>query len=122
MADLLKTGVEWLAAQAREHVSRLVTYRRGATVLTGVPAVVSSSVLRVADRNGNVRIVRTERDYLIWVDDLAALGQPADGDLIDDATDGRRYEVRPVMSEPAWRYSDARHERFRVHCKGAADL
>jgi len=122
MADLLKAGTDWLAAQAREHLSRPVTYRRGATVLTGVPAVVGTSVLRVADKAGNVRIVRTERDYLIWVGDLAALGQPADGDLIDDATDGRRYEVRPVQSEPAWRYSDSRHQRYRIHCKGVADL
>ena len=42
MSDLLQDGLDWLEEQRREHLSRTVTYRRGASSVD-VPATVGDS-------------------------------------------------------------------------------
>ena len=125
MSDLLKTGATWLQQQLEEHASREVTYRRGAASVV-VNATVGSSLLKVASgQYGEVQMVRTDRDYLIAAEDLVLSGgvvEPADGDQIHDATDGRKYEVLAPRGEPSWRYSDNRRTMLRIHTKDVGAL
>lgn len=125
MSDLLSSGAGWLRDQLKEHASRQVTYRRGDDEVT-LTATVGSSTLKVASgQYGEMQIVRTDRDYLISAADLI-LGdlvvEPADGDQVDDETDGRRFEVLAPRGEPAWRYSDNRRTVLRIHVKDVGAL
>lgn len=125
MADLLKTGAEWLRDRLKAHASRQVTYRRAAASVT-LTATVGSSLLKVASGSyGEMQLVRTDRDYLIDAADLVlndTVVEPAAGDQIDDDTDGRTYEVLAPRGEPPWRYSDNRRTILRVHCKDVGAL
>lgn len=117
---MLEDGLGFLADQLEEHASRTVTYRRGAQAVE-LAATLGSSLLRVTERGGATRVVRTDRDFLIRAALLedAGLARPRDGDLVDVAFGGvtRRYEVMPVGDEPAWRYSDPHQTIVRVHAK-----
>jgi len=124
VTDALQQGLDWLEGQRREHLSRTVTYRRGADSVQ-VAATVGETVFRlVEDYGAQVRVVR--RDYLIAADDLALNGQrvlPEAGDRIEE-TDGDRVFVYEVMGpgggEPDWRYSDPYRRTLRIHTKHVA--
>jgi hypothetical protein len=117
MANQLQAGAAWLRDQLNAYASLPVTYRRGATAIA-LNATPGSSLLRVTDNQGETRTVRTDRDFVIRTGDLPFT--PTDGDCIDAAIDGvttERFEVTPVLSEPAWRYTDETKTQLRVHTK-----
>jgi hypothetical protein len=117
MADLLGEGMAWLKRQLRDHASVLVTYRRG-NASVEVRATLGISLLRVQDGHGETKVERIDRDFIIAKEDLVLNGQPTepeDGDKID--LGDVRYEVMPVGSDPAWRYTDPYENQFRIHTK-----
>lgn len=124
MADRLATGLAHLTRRLQERAGRQVTYRRGADSVT-LTATVGSSLLRLTEPGGGSRIERTERDYLI-APDLLVLGgrvvEPRRGDRVEDAADGRVYEVLAPEGEAPWRYADGRGTLLRVHCKDVGAL
>ena len=94
MPDLLHFGMDWLADKLREHVSRPVTYRRGASEIP-VPATIGRTLMKLADGEGGVRMEWTDRDFLIRADALVIAGNritPERGDTVVD--DGKVYEVQ----------------------------
>jgi hypothetical protein len=112
MADLLERASAWLEEQRTRHLTRTVTYRRGAASIP-VAATVGKTVFELDDGAGAV--LRTEsRDYLILAADLS-LGLPQSGDRIVDQ--GWVYEVASFGQEPAWRYSDPYRQTLRIHTK-----
>ena len=123
MADLLKTGSEWLENQRTEHMTRPVTYGRGTEALEGVLATVGRTVFRVDTGYGQSE--RSEaRDYLILaavlilvVDEDPVLPEP--GDQIVEVAGGKAYtyEVMAPGGEPVWRYSDLYRKTLRIHTK-----
>lgn len=118
--DLLRIGSAWLQAQRRAHMTTTVTYRRGAVALS-VPATVGKSGFSVDNGLGIFERIEM-RDYLIDVADLASLGEPQRGDIIDDADDAGnaiRYEVSaPSAGEPCFAYTDApTRVAYRIHTK-----
>jgi hypothetical protein len=112
----------WLPAQeqAIAGVSGGVTYRRGATVLTGVPAVVGRTAFSSNQLEGP-RVEWGDRDYLIAAADLAAIGEPAEGDEVEQTIGGVPVVFKvlpPGTGEPAWRWSDGETRvTYRLHCK-----
>jgi len=95
-----------------------VTYSRvgeTALTLTAVPGrTVFSSTL-----DGTAKIEFGDRDYLVESADLT-YGEPALGDRITEVIDGTTtvFEiVTPNTGEPAWRWSDPAHTRWRIHMK-----
>lgn len=102
---------------ARQVAGVAVTYRRGEASVE-LTAVVGQTPTERDDGTGIV--VRSKvRDYLIMATDLVLAGEPASpqkGDRIEEA-DGHVYEVMPVGSEPAWRYSGPGRDVFRVHTR-----
>lgn len=116
MSDLLATGGAWLAGKLANHASRTVTYQRGADTAS-VAACITSSVLRIDNGIDALRIVRTDRDYVITTADLP-FGTPLSGDTIID-TDGT-FELLPYGDEPIYRPLDARGVMTLIHVKRIA--
>ncbi len=120
MADLLKTGSDWLEEQRKKHCSTTVTYRRGEDSVE-VNATIGRGEFEVESDYGVIE--RTEsRDFLILAADLVLGGvaaMPQRGDRIREADDGKTYvyEVMAPGSEPVWRYSDPYRKTLRVHTK-----
>jgi len=123
MADMLEQGVSWLDDQRHLHMTRSVSYGRGASTVA-VQATVGRTVFEQADEYGIVH--KTEsRDYLIRTSDLVLDGQatlPKRGDLIREI-DGSTtvvYEVLSPGDEPVFRYSDPYRKALRIHTKHIA--
>lgn len=100
-----------------------VTYARGAQQVTVADAVVGRTVF-ASNQQGAARVEFGDRDYLIPVASLTALGEPAVGDRITDTVNGTvmTFEVKkPGTGEPAWRYSDPGRTTYRLHTKRVGD-
>ena len=124
MQDLLQSGQDWLADQLHEHIATEVTYRRGADE-TIIRATIGRTLLKLDDGYGGVRMVWTDRDYLIRAADLVLGGnpvQPQRGDQIREVvgTTTLVYEVLTPGDEPPWRWADPHRQMFRIHTKHVA--
>ena len=124
MQDLLQAGQAWLANQLHEHVATEVTYRRGADEAI-VRATIGRTLLKLDDGYGGVRMVWTDRDYLIRAADLLVSGnpiQPQRGDQIREVVGTRTlvYEVLAPGEEPPWRWADPHRQMVRIHTKQIA--
>lgn len=123
MVDMLEQGASWLDDQRHQHMTRSVSYARGASTVA-VQATVGRTEFEQADEYGIVH--KTEsRDYLIRTADLVLDGQaamPKRGDQIRE-TDGTTtvvYEVLSPGDEPVFRYSDPYRKALRIHTKHIA--
>jgi hypothetical protein len=121
MSDKLKTAMQWLARQQREHQSSEIVYRRGSSSIA-LQATRGRSEFEAGSGDGAILRVETT-DFIVHVSDLrldGILEEPKRGDEIIEGTaeDGYLYEVMPGGSGiPSWRYSDDYHTRFRIHAK-----
>lgn len=124
----LTTGQQALIARQRAGASPtgpLVYYRaetEETVTLTG-KAWVGRTPFRVQDEGGS-RLVWSDRDYMIPVEDLAIDGtrfQPAEGDWLEETLASPegvvKWVVRPYNNEPEWRFSDPGETVYRVHTK-----
>ena len=123
MTDMLEQGASRLDDQRHQHMTRSVSYARGASTVA-VQATVGRTEFEQADEYGIVH--KTEsRDYLIRTADLVLDGQatlPKRGDQIRE-TDGSTtvvYEVLSPGDEPVFRYSDPYRKALRIHTKHIA--
>jgi len=120
---MLEQGASWLDDQRHQHMTRSVSYARGASTVE-VQATIGRTEFEQADEFGIV--TKTEsRDYLIRTADLVLDGQPTlpkRGDQIRE-TDGSTTFVFEVLSpgdEPVFRYSDPYRKALRIHTKHIA--
>lgn len=104
-----------------------ITYTRGAESVTiaadepGAAWVGNTLFARVVDEPG-AAVLWGERDYIIPAASLVIGGEltrPQKGDRIAETIDGAElvFELQTPTGEPAWRYSDADRQRYRVHMK-----
>jgi hypothetical protein len=119
--DVMADAALWLADQLHAHTSRPVTYCRGATEVA-LCATVGRSAATQEDIYGALRVIYTDRDYLIPASQLLIEGVatlPMEGDRIKEDLDGAIVEFAVVASEgePAWRYSDPHGRMLRIHTK-----
>lgn len=124
MQDVLRNGQAWLADQLHEHGATEVTYRRGAEEAQ-VRATIGRTLLKLDDGYGGVRMVWTDRDYLIRAADLVLGGipaQPLRGDQIRETVGAQTlvYEVLAPGDEPPWRWADPHRQMLRIHTKQIA--
>lgn len=123
MADLLEQGAAFLDERRHTHLTRTVTYQRGADSVE-VAATVGRTVFEQADESGFIRKVES-RDFLVRRTDLvlgATETLPKAGDRIREA-DGALTQVYEVMApggEPPFRFSDPYRKVLRVHTKHVA--
>ena len=127
MADMLEQGASWLDDQRHQHMTRSVSYARGA-ITVAVQATIGRTEFEQADDFGIVHKVES-RDYLIRTSDLVLDGQatlPKQGDLIRESnvsgssTTTFVYEVLSPGDEPVFRYSDPYRKALRIHTKHIA--
>lgn len=121
MADMLNTGLDWLADKLKAHVSRSVTYKRGVDEVT-VSATIGRTLLKLQDDYGGIRMVWTDRDFLIQAADMvlaAVTVLPERGDKIVEVVGSNNvtFEVMAPGGEPHWRWSDPYHKLLRIHTK-----
>lgn len=119
--NLLDHGLTWLAESLKKHAARPVVYRRGRDEVT-VQAIIGHTLLKLDDGYGGVRVVWTDRDFLIAAEDLVLAGRrilPQRGDEIREASNGKTvvYEVLAPGGEPEWRWSDPYQKILRIHTK-----
>jgi hypothetical protein len=109
--SMLSTGLKDAAGVS-------VTYSRtGQTSLS--LTVVPGRTVFASNQDGGARIEFGDRDYLIVASELT-YGEPALGDRIAETIDSvtTTFEVQtPNTGEPAWRWSDPGHTRWRIHTK-----
>jgi len=118
MTDMLSNAATFLRVQRRASMSGSVSYSRGASSLSGIPATTGSTVFAVEKGYGLVERVES-RDYLIDVADLGALATPQAGDIITETLNGvaQCFEVLAPNNEPPFRYSDRTRKTLRIHTK-----
>ncbi|MFO0806038.1 MAG: hypothetical protein U0791_23275 [Gemmataceae bacterium] len=113
----------WLNRMLGAAAGVTITYTRGATTIPITAASGDATVGReqsTSEREGGPRKEWFDRDYLIRVSALSALGEPQEGDLITETINGveRSYKImRPSNGERAWRFSDTEDHCYRVHTK-----
>ena len=122
MADLLKTGSDWLEGMRVAHASRTVTYYRGVNYVE-VQATPGETTFEVDTEGGTIERIES-RDFLILAANLILLGMetlPHRGDRVKEpAGAGGSVLVYEVMSPgdgPPWRYSDTYRKTLRLHTK-----
>lgn len=120
MANILKTGSDWLGSQLKSKVGTDVTYVRGSHSVP-VTATVGSTEFEQVDESGIVERIEA-RDYLIDTADLvlnSVTVLPARGDHVEETQGGTTYtyEVMTLDGRPAWRYSDRFRTKLRIHTK-----
>jgi len=120
MADLLQQGAAFLDDRRHEHLTRTVTYERGASTVD-LAATVGRTVFEQADESGFIRKVES-RDFLVRRTELILGGSetlPKSGDRVREA-DGSQTQVYEVMApggEPPFRFSDPYRNTLRIHTK-----
>lgn len=123
MADLLEQGAAFLNDRRHTHLTRTVTYERGADSVD-LAATVGRTVFEQADESGFIRRVES-RDFLVRRTDLVLGGSetlPKAGDRVREA-DGALTQVYEVMApggEPPLRFSDPYRKVLRIHAKHVA--
>jgi hypothetical protein len=123
VADILKTGEQWLAAKTKAWASTRVEYTR-VEASTYIKATKGRSEFDVPDVSGAMLRVETH-DFIVQTDDLVLDGiqvEPAPGDRIIEA---ERYifEVSsPAPGLPHWRWSGAHRLRRRIHTKYVGEI
>jgi len=120
MADLLGTGAAWLEDQRHQHLTRTVTYQRGADTV-GLAATIGRTQFEQADASDVIHRIES-RDFLVRAADLVLGGVPVTpvaGDRIRE-TSGETtfvYEVMAPGGEPPFRFSDVNRLTYRIHTK-----
>ena len=120
MGDILESASAFLADQRRKHLSRTVTYCRGA-VRVEVAATIGRTVFTI-DTETAVQAEFESRDFLVLTADLVLGGAatlPQEGDQIREPSGGKVfvYAVLAPGDAPAWRYSDPHRKALRIHTK-----
>jgi hypothetical protein len=108
----------WLGTQAQLAAGVSVVYSRTGQTSLNLTAIPGRTVF-ASNQDGGARIEFGDRDYLIEAEDLT-YGEPAIGDRVTEVIDGTTHVfecLTPTTGEPAWRWSDSLHTRYRIHCK-----
>lgn len=119
MADMLKDGMAWLAGQLQAGASQEAIIRDGEQMVT-VTATFGSSLLKVTDISGRVKIERTARDFIFPSAQLDFGGGPViprRGMTAEVPSTGERFEVTAPGNEPCYRHLDPWKTMLRVHSK-----
>ncbi|HBG25671.1 MAG: hypothetical protein A2Y10_02475 [Planctomycetes bacterium GWF2_41_51] len=115
MANLLKTGIQFLADKLKAHASETVIYKRGADTVT-ICATFGKTNYQIEDDSG-FQIGGQITDFLFDAEDLiidGLLTVPKAGDQIQ--TDSAIYEAL-FLQDGCWRYSDPYRKIIRLHTK-----
>lgn len=116
MADMIKTGAQFLANVLKDAASDAVTINRGDQSAT-VNATIGNSVFEAEGQNGIIETWES-RDFILKTSDLP-FGNPQRGDKITETVAGENcvYEVTAPRGTPLFHYADAFQASVRLHTK-----
>lgn len=123
MANLLRTGAQWMSGKLKAEASELVTYTRASdSVSGGLYVTPGETRFEKLDSDG-LSIEARVRDFTFEAADLVLSSVtvlPAKGDQIVMGT--TTYEVLPIGGGELWRPCDRSEPaiRIRVHTKEIA--
>ena len=122
MADLLKTGAEWLAGQLKNHASQTVTYQRCDNAIA--LELQASPVRRLLEVVTNTQAVDKIElwDFEITAADLVFGGvvvRPKEGDKITWVDGGVTcvHKALPAPDGAVWEFLDGRGVMLVIHTK-----
>jgi hypothetical protein len=121
VADLIGNGMAFLARQLAANAGISATYLRGSETIP-VTVIRSSSLLKLSNEFGALRVVRWEDDWIVATAELmlgGGLFEPQLGDMvrIDSGNHAGTYEVlQPGIGELAWKRITAGNQ-WRLHTK-----
>jgi len=124
MVNRLERGADRLADRFRSVAVESITYIRGVTTLSAVPAVIGRTIFRT-DQGGGAMLREESRDFIVKPSDLGALGEPQERDEIREVGgDGttRMYRVTTFDGTNPWKWTDGYHNKYRIHTKYIKDL
>lgn len=116
MADMIKTGAQYLANVLKDCASDNVTITRNGQSAT-VKATVGNSVFEAEGQNGIIETWES-RDFILKTSDLP-FGDPQRGDRITEIIAGENcvYEITAPRGTPLFHYADAFQASVRLHTK-----
>jgi len=100
-----------------------ITYSRGSqsvSIAEADEAAWPDNTRFSSNQEGGARLIWGDRDYLIKVSALTAMGEPREGDRITETINGTAmiFQVMtPDTGEPSWRYSDTQRTLYQLHVK-----
>jgi len=120
VADLLEQAAAWLDDQRVRHMSRLVTYTRGAESVE-LAAMLGSTTYEVMDESG-ATVQAKATDFIISADALVLGGEtvrPEPGDRINVPTGEQVlvFEVMDLAGAGHYRLADPYGKAWRIHAK-----
>ena len=116
--DRFQRASQWLQNKRHAHLTREVTYRRGAASVTLLATVAATPFDLVTDAGAAMTIV--SRDYILRAADLVLGGSavtPRPGDFVDEVLAGATvsHQVLASAGLPHWRWEDHERTTIRVH-------
>lgn len=116
MTNLLKQGAKWLSDRLAESASENIVYaRQGQTYAINVAATRGFPDRDLEEAVGYNQVDNVF-DWFVQVADIAALGEPANGDVIIWGT--AFFEVNALGGgQDSWRPADEFNLRYRIHTK-----
>ena len=120
MTDLLEQAAAWLDDQRVRHMSRLVTYSRGAESVE-LAATLGSTTYEVTDDAG-ATVQAKATDFIVSAEALVLAGEavkPQPGDRIRVTSSGKVlvYEVLDLGGAGHYRPCDPGGRMLRIHAK-----
>lgn len=100
-ANLLKTGMSWLAAKCVKHMASQIVYRRGLVDVT-INAMIGKTDYEITDESGFV-VGAHSVDFIVVAADFGE-PKPVGGDLV--IYGGRKYEVMSLGGAACWEWSN----------------
>ena len=121
MADLLKTGSDWLHETQHQHASQqVICTRKGGAQQVAIYATLGRTEYELNDDYTGA-VSAESVDFLVRNEDLP--WTPEEGDQFQLAHDDGTtctYEVMSIPGEGHYRYCDPYHKRLRIHTKRTA--
>jgi len=121
VANVLKTGSDWLVDELKEHASTEVTIRRLGFATDNVKAVIGATNFDREDSGGLIQTHQT-RDFFILAADYVLDGEavrPERGDRIEETQDGTtyHYEVMDDLGVSHEGFADNFRKQLQIHTK-----
>lgn len=117
MANILKTGSQWLHSKRKAYESESGTYSRAASTAT-ILFTKRKTDFQIVDGDSQIPVEGRLDDFVIHAADLIIGGsvvKPQRGDKI--TLGGIVYEVLNDSEGKCWRYEDQYNEELRIHTK-----
>lgn len=120
-SDMMADGIAWLENQMQIHAAVEVVYGRGGATVN-LRATLGRTEFDVRDEYGNVRIEKSDADFIVPAADLILAGDvitPQKADVITRVIGSKTYtyQVLAPAGQQVFKQADPYGRMLRVHTK-----